>query len=100
MTHACIDCKKEVPTQLFDGKQYCRDCYFHQLVNDMKTPTAPTRPSITDMRFRIKERIYIEKMTIEKKIKELSAEMKRLETESDSIYNKTESEIKELYSKL
>jgi hypothetical protein len=42
----------------------------------------------------------MEKITIEKKIKELSADMKRLETESDSIYNKPESEIRELYSKL
>jgi hypothetical protein len=100
MTHACIDCKREVPTQLFDEKQYCRDCYFHQLVNDMKTPTPTTPLSISDMRFQIKERIYMEKMTIEKKIKELNAEMKRLETEGDSICYKPESEIQELYSKL
>ena len=100
MTHACIDCKKEVPTQVFDGKQYCGDCYFQQLVNDMKTPVAPTALSISDMRFRIKERIYMEKMTIEKKIKELNAELKRLETESDSVCYKPESEIRELYSKL
>ena len=103
MPHNCIDCKKEISIDAvkeINGNRYCSECYFEQLIAYMKTPKTQVVPTITDMKIHLIDRLYMERIQIENKIKELNDELLRLERQSDSLLGKSDYEITELYSKM
>jgi hypothetical protein len=101
MTSICGDCKKGImidSVKEINGNSYCHDCYFEELIRDIHIPKKTVVLTVEDMRFQLKEQIYMEKNQIENQIKALKDELLRLEKQSKNLSDASDSEIIERYS--
>lgn len=101
MTSICGDCKKGImidSVKEINGNSYCPDCYFEELIRDIHVPKKTVALTVTDMKIHLRERLYMEKTQIEYQIKALQDELLRLEKQSESLCDASDSEIIEIYS--